>query len=1235
MPQPHWHYHMAVEGEVIARDFLKLEARKHQLEALQWKSVEGIRCRQSVEEVRRAASVSQLDRRLSQVEQERQRTLERNQLLREQAHLYQRQAGAQVRLPTHERGGGRSEAIEKLRDSREMFTEQVEKMAGKWHEMVEEQMKEEIKVARADATNCQVRQNEMLQAACRQEQLLQELFAERCRMQEERSKLSKIDKDMAERNRALRERLDQERKAMNLDHPTHSKSNEGAELQSRAVAAVDQGGSTLALRTEPHMQAEETFHPEKAGVQPQLASMAARLKIGVLDTESGSGKGYVPRKGTRQFEVYQRLKSYEMEMQSDLHLLEAAPLPVLLRDTSASRHLANIMKASFEPQPKPPVVFVPPPLQHECRTASSALLGPLDDPVLRPSGRAPVVVQPKASIGECDRECSVRDPGGGSRTASPLNQSLLRVDAQGGRVGSSVASPLNQGFLTMDAQGSRVTSPRLSNFAEVHGAHAAGAELGRSTMGEQLLPTPSGLDAILHKPITCNSLDQHGASLAHTMLQAQEGIPSISSIVQDSSALPQQHHTRSGGDSSTPLTADLAKKLVFDRPSDDRPLHMQVQAATPFSPSHSFELGQSGEFHISSSGGEPNLDAWIPLSSRGESSDPRCDNRSAAPRLDRSKDPTTCMLSISLQESVSFSPGLSPAGSAQAAHGGSVGALRGGIPAEGADQVSFLQSAPENFLGARHPSDTLSLSASATHTIDGSFAHLAEGTVNHEAHASKLYSMTSDSVAAGSSAQAMLDKPSEVQSGTAPPSSRSVPGSWQEHDTRPLGWGRSSTHSGIATPGSLPSARGTPAGIGEASFDAQPPVRPDDASASSGSAALLEKRPVAGNMNARGEIPFEPLMSGALAGNEAAHRHDNSSEARRLGHSTACQEKASFESLPLDKPFDNSTQRNESSFERRTSGRLEEDTASRATDYVEARFFGRRMESPTKADDNTFESRTFEVSAEVEATRCANSFETRSFDRPAESPPNSERRRDEAIAAIAGMDSKAVPAPKRSIAPWSADGGLVAALGVSELDEDELQGSDSEPAYDPTHRASRVVSSLSQQPCNAATKVDAEAAAGGRTGKAASQSAKMGIQPTLNSFDFGTGGDELSESDDLFKSQDAPNEESGSMRTPTHRKNPLKRSDSRRLGAGLGSGLLGVGNDTAMGTSGIDTTPSASWGKVDSGRHGVSDYISPAKSSSSSLAALKPKAKGASRSSVTAAYGLGDIDWSQANDPRW
>lgn len=488
---------------------------------------------------------------------------------------------------------------------------------------------------------------------------------------------------------------------------------------------------------------------------------------------------------------------------------------------------------------------------------------------------------------------------------------------------------------------------------------------------------------------------------------------------------------------------------------------------------------------------------------------------------------------------------LAPGNAQAASSGAKFGSPRGdsrGTPLDNSEAMeqttSFLQSGADHSLGdgkrPTHASDTLNFSASATHTVDGSFWRTADGITSLDMQASKLHVFPQlDASSTGANGPVVADNPSEVQAGATATNLFAAPGACEEHDTRPLGWGKRSSHSGTATPTSIPSARAPP--------------------------AITDPTTIGGD--------------------------------------------ASFGNHPFGKPAD---------------------TLS-CGQKVETRTFGRPVDGPVNNGTSSNQGDT--------------SFETRAFGRPSNSAPNGSWQQDEAIAAIAGMEARTnapQALPKRSLAPWSADGKLVATLRSSELDEDELQGSDSEAAedtpYNPITLAGRgrLTNLPSRQPQKEVNKTVAQGI-GNDGNSSASQPARTAIQPALNSFDFGIGADELSESEDILKaSLDQPSEDgSGSIRTPTHRKNPLDRG-TRGRGAGLRPGLPGGNNGIGLNAVHQATEPGMRTSHSAAGSSAGRGYISPAKGSS--LSSLRPKAKAASRFNLSDALG-GDIDWNQANNP--
>lgn len=351
-------------GELLAQDFLLLEAHRQQLEARQWESLEGIQSRQAVAEVHRAHSLGVLERRLERGERERQRTVDRNQALRDQASFHQRQFGRQTQHPDAIATiGGQRDVLERIRGSRESFNVQVEQMTWQYHQVVEEQMRQELKGAREDAAHCQARQNELLQAACRQEELLQQLVVERQRALEERSKLYAFDSELQTRQKSLRARLAAQRAAVDrqIEAAGLSDNRSGAVVGEPAAKAADgvraPATAACAAQAAQGCRRAEGQMPVQARAPAPPAGLTCALQPSMEVKPRGN---YVPPQGTRQFEVYQRLKNYELEMQSDLRVLEAAgPPSVMMRPGLTADWCSSRLSArAFEPRPEPPLVVV-------------------------------------------------------------------------------------------------------------------------------------------------------------------------------------------------------------------------------------------------------------------------------------------------------------------------------------------------------------------------------------------------------------------------------------------------------------------------------------------------------------------------------------------------------------------------------------------------------------------------------------------------------------------------------------------------------------------------------------------------------------------------------------------------------------------------------------------------------------------------------------------------------------
>lgn len=671
------------------------------------------------------------------------------------------------------------------------------------------------------------------------------------------------------------------------------------------------------------------------------------------------------------------------------------------------------------------------------------------------------------------------------------------------------------------------------------------------------------------------------------------------------------------------------------------------------------------------------MDAWIPLSARGG-------DRSSAvhqPKLDEAH------MNASLQESLSFSPGQTPAG--LQSHLGIAQALSGGLRYESSQPSArdaldgsgqsplFLQSGGENSLadGKRRPSDTLSLSASAANNaVDGSFGHLPDCEATK---ASAL--LDADTSAMGSFGVAVLPAslmhdPSE----TSKPSSRlasprPMPGSGQEHDTRPAGWGNAPAHSGPGTPTSLHSGGGMTARESIAAMMAAEsskrgtPVQPAFEARPFGRPALATPS----ESSAKGDMSFEVRSFGRPA-STGADGVDPSCEARHSGRLAGAAEHSdtSFETRPFGRPAGEAATGADTSLETRPFGRPVGAAEKAIDSSFESRPFGRPAGAAETGADTSFETGPFGRPTAAVDNGVDTSFETRPFGRPALDPvvdksgSTSFESRD--FGKPVGDQAPPKVAPKTSVAPWSGDGRLVAALGVSELEEDEVQGSDEEPLEDVLRRpinAGRIGNTSRQTALPAAKEISdaiAKTSLGDGYRPSIGQSTNgrpvnKGIQPSLNSFDLGAELDGLSESEDILKASmdQAPSEAgSGSNCTPTRRKNPLGGRSVTGTGmqgrnAGLRAGMLGGTASEALRKSsdaseassnnsigGKAAGKAASTGRPLFGSAGGSDYVPSSSKTTPSPTSFRPKAKANSKFSLSSALG-GDIDWSQANDPRW
>eukprot|EP00931_Biecheleriopsis_adriatica_P071894 TRINITY_DN4586_c0_g1_i1.p1 TRINITY_DN4586_c0_g1~~TRINITY_DN4586_c0_g1_i1.p1 ORF type:complete len:1295 (+),score=297.56 TRINITY_DN4586_c0_g1_i1:132-4016(+) len=358
-------------GEVLARDFLKLEALKQQLEAKQWQSLEEIQSRHQMQSQRRTASVSVLDRQLRREAKQREHTQERNLVIRQQASLL----GA---------GGTTShEAVSRIRDSRERFAMEVERMSSHWNHQIAEQLRREIDMAKQDTLHCQARQNETLEAAIAQEALLAELQVEKRRAQEERTKMYQ---EVQEKQLRLRQRLLEERAAADQRVEVLN-----GKMQPQMTPGSTDGMQRVGDGCAPSA-ASFSLAPEPCG-QPAQVPVASRAAQPPVNTRGC----YVPAEGTRQFEVYRQLRCNEMEMQADLRLLEDRRVLRCLRCGSVGpvpgpiNGLCECCGYALDVTTVPPLtalgsVLRPDPIPHQWGTALPAK-------AFNMSTRPPVVVQ--------------------------------------------------------------------------------------------------------------------------------------------------------------------------------------------------------------------------------------------------------------------------------------------------------------------------------------------------------------------------------------------------------------------------------------------------------------------------------------------------------------------------------------------------------------------------------------------------------------------------------------------------------------------------------------------------------------------------------------------------------------------------------------------------------------------------------------------------------------------------
>mmetsp|Transcript_92347 Transcript_92347/g.169501 ORF Transcript_92347/g.169501 Transcript_92347/m.169501 type:complete len:411 (+) Transcript_92347:273-1505(+) len=287
-------------------------------------------------------------------------------------------------------------------------------------------------------------------------------------------------------------------------------------------------------------------------------------------------------------------------------------------------------------------------------------------------------------------------------------------------------------------------------------------------------------------------------------------------------------------------------------------------------------------------------------------------------------------------------------------------------------------------------------------------------------------------------------------------------------------------------------------------------------------------------------------------------------------------------------------------------------------------------------------------------------------------PPSSQtssarRQQDEALAAIAaGIDplarrsnsSDRAPVggaasfqPRQNIkAPWDVGGGLQGGAGAAELDDDEVQGSESEGKLEDAllPSRSRLGSTPTRQAAATTTSTVGILAPTSDAPAQAGNSGRGGAPPALNSFDLSPGADELSDSGDVLKAS-LDTEGSGSFQQK-RRGNPLARGGGRS--SSLRPGFLASASSGSLGSFGSDHqdsfggTASAIRGKAkakakvamsaSSAAFADTDFDEMTSSPTKASSWLRPKAKAKSKfgsASLAAALG-GEIDW-RMKDVAW
>lgn len=341
-------------GEALAREFLSLESLRAHIEERKCQTSEEKHFRRMTAEMQRTASLTVLTRRLQREEQEQHQSIARNQIIRQQASILQK-------APHLGAVGSKSEALERIQNSKAQFVQHIEQMSFQWQAVMEQQLRKEIDAARKDAAHCQSLQSQKLEAASRQESLYSELLVEQRRAQEERERLRKLDAEVQQRNASLRQRLASERASTDRQFEVRPRAQsisttDGQEeaLQQQNPQRQPLGKEKARTPSKPSFQSSTSEKPTPEKSEQEASELQTRYTM--------SRCNFVPPEGTRQFEVYQTLRNCELEMQSDLKLLEAPMFqqsafynPAAETPCSWS---SSIPSKVFNLAPRPPAVVV-------------------------------------------------------------------------------------------------------------------------------------------------------------------------------------------------------------------------------------------------------------------------------------------------------------------------------------------------------------------------------------------------------------------------------------------------------------------------------------------------------------------------------------------------------------------------------------------------------------------------------------------------------------------------------------------------------------------------------------------------------------------------------------------------------------------------------------------------------------------------------------------------------------